>query len=389
VRILFRNGVLLDPEAGATEGSLLCEGGRIEALLRPGDPPPEGTSAIDLAGAQLCPGLIDLHVHGSLVFGGPDEVGDRLRRDSATLAAHGVTAFLPTTVAWSPESLRERLTRLAQCVTHAMTQRDWPAARPLGVHLEGPWIRAEAAGAQPREAIRPYDRSEGRELLAVAAGLVRMVTLAPEVPGAAELLDELGRRGVVAALGHTLATGPEVEEALRRGARHATHLFNAMGSWDQRGPGTAALLLAEDRLSCDLICDGVHVHPAWVRVAARAKGERLILISDRVDPSRDLREASFGSGRLLDDGPAPRLSDGRLAGSRLTLDRALRNVQDWGALSPTEAVAACTARPARLLGLEAQLGTLRAGARADLAVLERDGTVRETWVGGRRVYPPD
>ena len=144
--------------------------------------------------------------------------------------------------------------------------------------------------------------------------------------------------------------------------------------------------MTDDRLSCDLICDGVHVHPDIVRLAARAKGEGLLLISDRIELPGPGAPDSFGSGRVRDDGSALRLPDGTLAGSTLTLDRAIRNAEAFGAMTRLEAVAACTLRPARLLGLEHERGTLRPGALADLVVLSERGAVEETWIQGERVY---
>jgi N-acetylglucosamine-6-phosphate deacetylase len=207
------------------------------------------------------------------------------------------------------------------------------------------------------------------------------VTFAPELPGAAGLLQELGRRGVVAALGHSRADAAQVDASVTQGARHVTHLWNAMSGIHQRAPGLAGAALGDDRLSCDLICDGVHVDPRLVRVAARAKRERLLLITDRVSAG-----GGFGAGTLVDDGTALRLPDGRLAGSRLTLDRALRNAVSFGAMTQLEAVASVSLRPARLLGLERERGTLRPGARADLVLLDASGALAETWLAGERVY---
>jgi N-acetylglucosamine-6-phosphate deacetylase len=270
-----------------------------------------------------------------------------------------------------------RVTALAE----ACARVSGGGAAALGLHLEGPWIAADAAGAQPPDGIRDCSPIEAQQLLDRAHGLVRMVTLAPELPGAAALLAELGRRGVVAALGHSQANAAQVEVAVTQGARHVTHLWNAMSGLHHRAPGLAGVALADDRLSCDLICDGVHVHPLAVRLAARAKRERLLLITDRVSAG-----AGFGAGTLLDDGTALRLADGRLAGSRLTLDRAVRNAVSFAAMTQLEAIAAVTLRPARLLGLERERGTLRSGARADLVVLDAAGGVAETWLAGDRVY---
>jgi N-acetylglucosamine-6-phosphate deacetylase len=288
-----------------------------------------------------------------------------------------VAGFLPTTVAWPAPELLARVGALAEaCAAHASD-----GAAPLGLHLEGPWIAARAAGAQPEAGIRDFDPREGAALFARAHGTLRMVTFAPELPGAARLQAELGERGIVAALGHSQADLAEVDAAVARGARHVTHLWNAMSGLHHRAPGLAGAALADDRLSCDLICDGVHVHPAAVRLAARAKGEGLVLITDRVAAG-----AGFGAGALVDDGTALRLADGRLAGSRLSLDRALHNAVSFGALTRLEAVAAVTLRPARVLGIERERGTLRPGARADLALLDAENRVVETWLAGRRAY---
>ena len=379
-RTLLRAARLEDPaSAESGPGALLIERGRIAARL-PYDAAPPADAAVVEAEGSVAPGLIDVHHHGDLVFRAPHDAVDALRTASASLARHGVTAFLPTTVAWPAAELCDRLTHLVEAIAAGA----WPGAIPLGLHLEGPWIRADAAGAQPAAGIRPYDPVEGRELFARSEGVIRMVTLAPELPGSRALEAELARRSIAIAVGHTLADATALDAAVSAGARHATHLFNAMGALHQRGPGVAGLVLADDRLSCDLIADGAHVDPAWVRVAARAKGDRLILISDRIEAAAG-SEPSFGSGPVRSDGIAWRLADGRLAGSQLWLDDAIHNVTAWRVMNRHDAVAACTLRPARLLGLEAERGTLRPGARADLALFDREGRHHATWIEGRPV----
>jgi N-acetylglucosamine-6-phosphate deacetylase len=372
------NALLLDPEAAApAPGGLLVEGGRIAARLGAAEAPPAGAERVDLAGRVLAPGFLDVHYHGELVLGTPAEGAAALAATARTLLAGGVTGFLPTTVAWPEPELLARVGALAEAC--AATPSD--GAAPLGLHLEGPWIAADAAGAQPPGGIRSCQAHEAERVLERAHGLVRMVTFAPELPGAANLLAQLGRRGVVAALGHSQADAEQVAAAVAGGACHVTHLWNAMSGIHHRAPGLAGAALADDRLTCDLICDGVHVHPLAVRLAARAKRERLLLITDRVSPG-----GGFGAGALIDDGTALRLPDGRLAGSRLTLDRAVRNAEAFGATTQLEAVAAVTLRPARLLGLERERGTLRVGARADFVVLDAAGAVAETWLAGQRAY---
>ena len=378
----MRNALLLDPEARSPEpGSLLIEGGRIAARLGAGESVAAAARAVDLGGRRLAPGFIDLHFHGALAFRGAEGFAEALNDAGENLLRHGTTAFLATTLAWPAPEVAVSVSRLASL----LDGRSGRAAAPIGIHLEGPWIHPGAAGAQPRHAIRPFERSEGEEVLERGEGWVRMVTLAPEIEGAAALQAALERRGIAIALGHSLARAEQVQDAVERGARHVTHLFNAMGPLHHRAPGLAGVALGDDRLTCDLICDGVHVDPAMVRVAARAKGERLILITDRVEAPEG-ESLGFGSGPLHDDGTAIRMADGRLAGSHLTLDRALGLAQEFAGLGLLEAVAACTLRPARVLGVESERGTLRPGARADFAVLDAAGRVVETWIEGRQAW---
>jgi N-acetylglucosamine-6-phosphate deacetylase len=377
-RVALVNALLLDPEAGKpTPGGLLLDGERIVSHLGVDEAVPESARRVDLGGRAVAPGFLDIHYHGALVLGPASGARAALASTARELLVSGVTGFLPTTVATPQAELAQRVGALAgACAASAPD-----GATPLGLHLEGPWIAPQAAGAQPTAGIREYTASEGADLFARAEGLLRMVTFAPELPGSAALLGELGRRDIVAALGHSGATSEQAQAAVECGARHVTHLWNAMSGIHHRDPGLAGVALADDRLSCDLICDGVHVHPTAVCLAARAKQERLLLITDRV-----VAGSGFGSGGLVDDGTALRLADGRLAGSRLTLDRAVANAVAFGAMSRLEAIAAVTLCPARLLGLEEERGTLRPGARADLAVLDGDGAVAATWLGGRPVY---
>jgi N-acetylglucosamine-6-phosphate deacetylase len=345
-RQLLSNAVLLDPEEPApTRGQLLIENGRIAARLEPGEAAPSDAEIVDLTGRWLAPGFIDLHFHGSMIFAEGAEFDASVRQSAASLVRHGTTAFLATTVAWPAADLGAKVSGLVA----ALQSNQASGAVPIGLHLEGPWLNPGAAGAQPSRAIRDYDAAEGDEILDRGEGQIAMVTLAPEVPGAGKLQATLARRGIVAALGHSRAASAETEEAVDAGARHVTHLFNAMGGFHHREPGLAGTALTDDRLSCDLICDGAHVDPRMVQLAARAKRDKLVLITDRIDPPKlDNASASYGAGALIDDGIALRLPNGRLAGSRVSLDLALKNIQEMGGVSRLEAVAACSLRPARV-----------------------------------------
>ncbi len=407
-RVWLHGAVLLDPEAEApAEGSLLLEGGRIRERFPAGAPAPEDAEALDLSGLLVAPGYLDLHYHGRLVFTRPERAGREIDAAGRRLLRHGVTGFLPTTVAWPQQHLVKQVSHWAS-VCDALD--DAPRARPLGLHLEGPWISPDAAGAQPRGAIRAYRAEEGAEILDRGEGWIRMVTLAPEAEGAFALQAELQRRGITASLGHSRALGDTVKKSISAGACHVTHLFNAMSGLHHRQTGLAGVALEDDRLSFDLICDSVHVSPEMVRLAARARGDGLVLITDRVetpDPEDDAAQVSGAAlhdraGRVKDDADEPDhdaagmagvqerdgamyLQDGTLAGSALTMDSAVQGAVRFGGMSLLEAVRAATLRPARLLGMSGSRGVLRAGARADLVVLEGDGRLRQTWLGGRPV----
>ena len=235
-RILLRNARLLDPEAPAPQAaSLLLEDGRIAARLGVDAIGSRDAVVIDLGGLQVAPGFLDLHWHGALLFGPPETIAAALHQASRARVREGVTAFLPTSVAWPAPELSAFVAALAW----ALGTERWEGARPLGLHLEGPWISPRAAGAQPEAGIRPVNLEEARALLDRAGDAVRMVTLAPELPEPDALLVELARRGVTPALGHSLADARDVERAIDGGARHVTHLFNAMAPLHHRAPGLA------------------------------------------------------------------------------------------------------------------------------------------------------
>lgn len=377
MKLALRGALLVDPEGTEPRHeTLLVEDRHIVDRLPPSVTPGEDWRTVALDGRVVAPGFVDLHFHGALFAAPPEDFARVLERDARAMLCGGTTAFLATTVAWSREATAPRVGRLAE----AARELSGELATCLGLHLEGPWISRDAAGALDAACLRAFEPAHDVEVLARAGEQLRMVTLAPELAGSRELLAELARRGAVASLGHSRATPDAIREAIEQGLAHVTHLFNAMGPLHHRAPGVPGTALASDALSCDLICDGHHVDPALVRVAARAKGERLMLITDRVE----LGDEAPGS-----EAEPVRLPDGTLAGSRLTLDRALRGLRSFAGLDLSEAVAACTVRPARLLGVEARHGTLRRGARADLAVLDDGGQALETWLAGRPVWQRD
>jgi N-acetylglucosamine-6-phosphate deacetylase len=255
-RLAITGADVVDPEAKAVRrATLLVEDGRIAASVAPEESLGGDWRVVARPGLAIAPGFLDLHFHGELIAAPPARFPAALARAAQRMLGEGTTGFLATTVCWPRTELATAVGALAAAVDGVSAA----GAACLGLHLEGPWISAEAPGAMARESIRPFDAREGGEVLARAGGLLRMVTLAPEVEGADALLAELERRGAIAALGHTRASSACIRGAIERGLRHVTHLWNAMGGLHHRAPGVAGTALAEDRLTCDLICDGHHV----------------------------------------------------------------------------------------------------------------------------------
>jgi len=322
----------------------------------------------------LLPGLVDLHVHGAAGADAADASAAALETLCRAHAAHGTTALCPTVLTGAPERM---LAALAQIRRAAEGADQLGGARILGAHLEGPFFNPARAGAQPPEHLRRPDPALLEELLAAGGAALRIVSLAPELPGALALVERLVERGVIAALGHTDATYAQARAAIDAGCTLATHTFNAMRPLGHREPGVVGAVLDDDRVTAEVIADGVHVSAPVLRLLWRLKGPgRLCLVTD----CTAALEAGPGQARLGDrpvrvqDG-AVRLPDGRLAGSCLTLERAVDNLQRLAGAGLPGASLAASAVPARLLGLPPPLS---AGSPADLVLLPpaRDGEAR-------------
>jgi N-acetylglucosamine-6-phosphate deacetylase len=345
--------------------------------------PPRTSGVIDASGATVLPGLLDVHTHGGDGVQLIDGADADLERLAMFYARHGVTGFLAS-VGGSRASFLGSIAAV-RAYLDASPQR---GARCLGLHLEGPFISAQAPGAFQPQSILPPDTDLFREILDVAGGYLRRLTIAPEAPGADAVIDLALHHGVTCSAGHSVATGAQVMRAVDAGVRSVTHLFNAMAPFHHREPGLVGVALADQRLVCELIADGVHVHPTAVRLAARAKGVAgIALISDSIaaaglpDGEYELEEQHV----TVADGES-RLADGTLAGSTLTLDRAVANLARWADIPLDDAVRSATEVPARLLGLDAERGTIAVGRDADLAAFGPDQRLLWTMVGGE-LYP--
>lgn len=349
------------------EGWVEVDGGRI-AQAGPGPPPRPGADRHD---GIVAPGLVDLQVNGC---GGHEVTGGSTALDAidAVQLAHGVTTYLPTILDLDEHDAGRLLGELAE----RAAAPDSPVA---GVHLEGPFLAEAHAGMHRREALR---LPPGEVPSHLVSGAVRLVTLAPELPGATELIARLRARGVAVSLGHSGATAAEARAALDAGAGLVTHLFNGMAPLHHREPGLAGVALTDGRALVTLIADGVHVDPAILELTRRAAGPRVVLISD-ASPAAAAPAGTYelaGVRIERDEGGTVRTPEGRLGGSSLTLDAAVRG---WASLTEAtlaEALAAASERPARVLGLPEPLTP---GAPADLVLLDPEGEVVRTMRHGR------
>jgi N-acetylglucosamine-6-phosphate deacetylase len=390
------------PDRIVTGGTLVLEDERIAAVLSraDGDLIPSADRVL-LDGHLIAPGFIDVHVHGVEGWDTLDG-GVAIAEIAARLPRYGVTAFCPTSVACSPASLRDMLVAVRAARTTPA-----PGSRVLPAHLESNFINPEYKGAQPAPCLRrppaslPLDMrfassSSAREFsaeevlreIAAARPDVGIITLAPELPGALELIAALVSNGHRVSLGHSGATYEQAMDAIDRGARHATHLFNRMPPVSHRAPGLAGAVLSSEEIAAEIICDGVHVHPAMVRSAIAAKQTaRVMAITDGTAGSglpRGSRARLGGQEIGVRDGAAW-LVDGTLAGSVLTMDGAFRVLATACGLPLVDIATVCSTTPARELGLNG-FGVIAEGAVADLVVLSHQFEVVQTWIAGQLVY---
>jgi len=373
---VLTGGRLALPEGVVEDGWLAVSGGAI-AGIGTGTPPPG--ERIELAGAHVVPGFVDVHCHGggggSFSSGDPKEIATAI----GSHRRHGTTTMLASLVSDPVRTLVDQMAALREHV------EDGELA---GIHLEGPFIAAARCGAHDPAVLREPDTATVDALLRAGHGAVRMVTLAPELTGGVRAVRQLAESGVIAAIGHTDGTEEQIRPAIDAGATVATHLFNGMRPLHHREPGPIGVLLDDERITVELICDLVHVHPTVLRLAARYAGRgRTTLITDAMSAT-DAADGRYHLGRLevdVRDGVATLADTGSLAGSTLTMDAAFRNLVKGAGLPVADAVRATSGRPAELLGLDDRLGSLRTGLAADLVVLDDDFRParvmrRGTWV---------
>jgi N-acetylglucosamine-6-phosphate deacetylase len=364
---------------------VVVEDGRIESMGRrsASEIPAQ---ARHYPGATLAPAFFDVHIHGAAGHDAMEATPEALDAIGGFLAAHGTGSFLATTVTAPLEATLRALSALAKLLDRPPAPQQ---ARPLGIHLEGPFLSHAKRGVQPPEHLLAPDIATFDRLFEAAEGHVRLMTLAPELPGAAELTAHATARGVRVSLGHSNATAAETHAAIAAGAVSATHTFNAMRALDHREPGILGTVLTEDALFAEIICDGIHVAPEMVKLWWRAKGpQRGLLVTDAMSA------AGMPDGTYQLGGFAVQVADGRamargvLAGSVLTLDRALANLVAFTGAPLALALRSLTVNPAAMTGLGDQAGTLAVGRAANLVAVDAAGRLVASVVNGEPVDGP-
>lgn len=375
--LLIRGGAVVTPN-----GVRKCTDVRVDdgAIAHVGaDLSAADARVIDASGLLVAPGFIDLHVHGA--GRGMCESGDpaEIATISATLARFGVTSFLATIATLPPDALRAAVRAIAATAGHE------PGARILGIHLEGPYLNPERAGAQATCWMRPPSIEEFDALYDLSGGLIRLITVAPELAGSLPFIQAVRARGVAVAAGHSNATAAEMELGVAAGVTHVTHLFNAMRPLQHREPGILGVALTNDHLSVELICDGHHLSERAVDLALRCKPPgTTVLVSDAVATGRPDGEYELFGTRCVVAAGAIRLKEsGQLAGSCLSLDQAVRNVHRWKPDLPLDDLLhMCSWTAARVIGAADQRGVIAPGRAGDLVLLDPGLRVVRTLRGG-------
>lgn len=331
----------------------------------------------------VVPGYIDIHVHG----GGGSDVMDgeyeAIKQIAATHSRFGTTAFLPTTMTMAKDKIIKSLKSI-----HEARLKGTGTAEILGIHLEGPYINPEKKGAQKEEDIKKVSVEEFLEFNQASGNLIRLVTIAPEMPGAIDFIRWLHQQGIIVSVGHSNATYKQVQEGIQAGLSHVTHIFNAMRGLHHREPGVVGAALSSPKLIVEMIADGVHLHPMVLKMLTQIKeSEKLVLITDAMRAT-GFKEGTYDLGGqevIVTQGQA-KLKNGTLAGSVLTMDKAVKNLVTKVSISLLNAVQMASYNPAKCLGIDDRKGSLEINKDADIVILNKNLENELTMVAGKVVY---
>lgn len=381
--LLFHCKSAITPTAEIADAGILIRDGAIESIgARESMRLPAGAQEIVATDRTAIPGFVDVHIHGA---GGRDVMegtAEAMRTVTHTVAKYGTTSLVATTVSASAENTLQSVAGIAKYIREQHEAAD-ARAEVLGIHFEGPFLSPVRRGVHPPEFLRLPSAEFLEQLLHAAAGHASILTLAPELLGAMPCIDAARKAGMVVAMGHTDATYEQARAAIKHGARHAVHVYNAMRPFSHRDSGVIGAVLTSPEVSAELIADGVHVDEPAMRLLLTAKGSsHVILVSDGISAT-GMPDGKYQLGNIevTVTGGVCRNAEGKLAGSTLTLDRALRNIVELGT-SLCDAVRMLTLNPATLLSLEFKKGALRTGADADIVLLDEGLHIAGVWTRG-------
>lgn len=384
---ILNNARIFTPNEVIEHGCVvISDDGRIVYVGSMEEGPRASGPLYDIRGRIVAPGFVDIHVHGGhgITFGNLDRLAQELRAYSLWAVSHGVTGFLCTLSSHDQESLLRMVAEYAKLLDAG----GMPGAVPLGLHLEGPYLSKEKAGAFDPMWLRDPSLEEATALLEAGGGWILQMTLAPELPHAVEVIALLRQAGVVAALGHTNVDYDTASAALQSDFTHVTHTYNAMRGLYHREPGALGAILASDAVTAEMIADTIHVHPGAMKVLVRCLGsDRVVLITDAM-AGAGLADGQYdlvGHNVIVEDGRAT-TPDGTIAGSTATLDDCVRNMHQKVGVPLVEAVKMASLNPARAMGLAASVGSIAVGHEANLVVMDENVNVHATLVKGHVVY---
>jgi N-acetylglucosamine-6-phosphate deacetylase len=380
---LLHVGKAITSKGEIANAGILIRDGEIEMVgPRSGMELPSGATEVQAPDSTAIPGFVDVHIHGA---GGHDvmEANETaLGTITGRLAAFGTTSLLATTITASADDTCRSVEGIAKYISGQYQTSD-TRAEILGIHFEGPFLSKERRGVHPAEWLQLPSAELLQRFLQAAAGNARILTIAPELLGATPCIDAARSLGMVVSIGHTDATYEQARAAVAHGAHHATHVYNAMRPFTHRDPGVIGAVLTTPEVTAELIADGIHVDEIAMKVLLQAKGAQgVVLISDGTSATgMPDGEYLLGGLNVTVNGGVCRNAEGRLAGSTLTLDRALRNIVGLG-IPLADAVRMLTLNPATLLGIEFKKGALRTGADADIVLLNDGLEIERVWTRG-------
>ncbi|MTI65525.1 MAG: N-acetylglucosamine-6-phosphate deacetylase [Firmicutes bacterium] len=385
MKILIKNAKVITPLVVLKNYSVSIENKKIKDIKKSGSFNENNfDKIINVGNKYLSPGFIDIHNHGN---SGYDTMNSTFKAIDSIAKFHlknGVTGFLPTTMTASYKKIKEAIKNVADFIEDKQNKN----SQVLGLYVEGPYFSQIKKGAQPTKYIKNPDIEEVEKLIKISNGNIKVVALAPELPGSLETISYLKKRGITVSTGHTNATYSQTKVGIERGITQATHLYNGMREFSHREPGVLGAILTDERVACEIICDRIHLHDAAIKIAVKMKNiNDIILISDAM-MATGLKDGEYtlGSQKVIVKNGEARLSSGNLAGSTLTLNKAVYNMVHFVDIPLKDAVRMATLNPARSLGVNKRKGSIEIGKDADLIIFDDNIDISIAMVNGKILY---